>query len=48
MLELAKIKGVGEGPKEDPRDFLGEQSKTSVRGDEEEAVNSLRGEDMVT
>ena len=45
MLEFAKTRGVGEGPKEDPMDFLGEESEMSVLV--EEIVNSFRGEDMV-
>ena len=45
MLEFANIKGVGEGPKEDPMDFRGEESEMSVLV--EERVNSLRGDDNV-
>ena len=45
MLEFAKSKGVGEGPKEDPMDFLGEESEMSVLV--EESVNSFRGDDIV-
>ena len=45
MLEFAKSKGIGEGPKEDPMDFLGEESEMSVLV--EERVNSFRGDDIV-